>query len=73
MLYNTKRENMAERGIMMVFHSIIIGLIVYAIFMEMGVPQEKSENRSVLLGGVALIYMVLFDHDDPTAINKALI
>lgn len=57
----------------MVFHSIIIGLIAYAIFMAMGVPQEKSENRSVVLGGIALIYMVLFGHGAPIAINKSLI
>ena len=43
--------------------------------MKCGLGQDKvvAENRSLLVGAVALIYMVLFGHDfPPNTINPGL-
>ena len=61
-----------ERGATMAFHSIIIGFIIYAIMTFMGVDQEKAENRSVIIAGVVAVYMVLFGHGMPCAINPKI-
>jgi len=58
---------------MMVFHSAIIGVILYFI-MTLGLKQSAkvAENRSVLIAAVVLIYMVLFGHGMPNKLNKYL-
>lgn len=55
-----------ERGLVMLLHSIIIGLILY-IIMLFGLKQSSAvaENRSILIAAVALIYMILFGHGLP--------
>ena len=55
-----------ERGLMMLLHSVIIGLILYLI-MLLGLKQsaDVAENRSILIAAVALIYMILFGHGLP--------
>jgi len=60
-----------EGGLMMVLHSAIIGVVIYAL-MVFGLGQQKivAENRSILLASAALIYMVLFGHGLPTKLNK---
>jgi TRAP-type C4-dicarboxylate transport system permease small subunit len=60
-----------ERGLMMLFHSILIGVILF-IFMRfiLGQSIAVAEDRSVLLGAVVLIYMVLFGHRLPGSINR---
>ena len=62
-----------ERGLMMVLHSAIIGVILYFI-MTLGLNQNTrvAENRSILIASLVLIYMVLFGHGMPTKINKYL-
>jgi len=60
---------MNESGLTMVFHSAIIGLIIYAIMIFNNTEQEKAENRSVLIAGIALIYMVIFGHKTPSINN----
>ena len=62
-----------ERGLMMVLHSIIIGLILY-ILMVFVFNQEAmvAENRSILISAVILIYMILFGHSLPTKLNSNL-
>tara|TARA_B110000858_G_C17343988_1_gene267947 strand:+ start:205 stop:402 length:198 start_codon:yes stop_codon:yes gene_type:complete len=64
---------MGERGIMHLLHSAVIGVILYLILLYV-VKQSpsKAENMSVLVGGVALVYMVLFGHGLPTKINSNL-
>jgi low temperature requirement protein LtrA len=64
---------MEERGLMMLLHSSIIGVVVFLI-MKFGMKREtnKSENTSLLVGAIALIYMILFGHKLPTKINKNL-
>lgn len=58
---------------MMLLHSIVIGLLLY-IFMlfVLGQRQAVAENRSILLAGLVLVYMILFGHGLPTSINKTL-
>jgi hypothetical protein len=60
-----------ERGLMMVFHAIIIAIVLY-IFMFFILKQSSAvaENRSILLGAIILIYMILFGHGLPNSINK---
>jgi CBS domain containing-hemolysin-like protein len=55
-----------ERGLMMLLHAIIIGLILYLI-MLFGLKQPKAvaENRSLLIAAIVLIYMLLFGHGLP--------
>ena len=60
-----------ERGLVMVFHSIVIALILFFImFMLLKQPRQIAEDRSVLIGAIALAYMVLFGHGLPTRINR---
>ncbi len=58
---------------MMLVHSLIIGIVLY-LFMIYVLKQRPivAENRSILLGAVILIYMILFGHGLPTAMNKNL-
>ena len=55
-----------ERGLMMLLHSVIIGLILYLI-MLFGLKQSQTvaENRSLLIAAITLIYMLLFGHGLP--------
>ena len=62
-----------ESGRMMLVHSLIIGVLLYLFMLfVLGQKQAVAENRSILLGALALIYMILFGHGLPTSINKAL-
>ena len=60
-----------ERGLTMVIHSVIIGIILYLI-MTVGLQQQPvvAENRSILIASGVLIYMILFGHGLPGKINK---
>jgi hypothetical protein len=60
-----------ERGLMMLLHSLLIGLLLYAIMVFlMKQPARSAEDRSVLLGAIVLVYMVLFGHGLPKRINR---
>jgi len=60
-----------ERGLVMVFHCIIIALILFFImFLLLKQPIQVAEDRSVLIGAIALVYMVLFGHGLPNRINR---
>ena len=58
---------------MMLFHSVIIAILLY-VFMVFILKQKQivAENRSILLGALTLVYMILFGHRLPTSINKDL-
>ena len=60
-----------ERGLNMVLHSVIIGIILYCI-MIFGLGQQAivAENRSILIASGVLIYMILFGHGLPTKVNR---
>ena len=56
---------------MMVVHSVVIAVILY-LLMVFVLKQRPivAENRSILLGSIILIYMVLFGHGLPNKLNK---
>ena len=58
---------------MMVLHSLLIGVVLY-FGMVYGLQQSPmvAENRSVVIGAVILIYMVVFGHGLPGRINPML-
>ena len=60
-----------ERGLTMLFHSVIICIILYCFMVyTLGQNPAIAENRSLLLSSLTLIYMLLFGHKLPTSINK---
>ena len=65
---------MGERGLIMCVHSITIALVSYGIMYYLFKQSSIiAENRSVLLGGITLVYMVMFGHDiPPRGINPSL-
>ena len=60
-----------ERGLSMLLHSIIIGVLLY-LFMVFALGQNSvvAENRSILIAACILIYMILFGHGLPKSMNK---
>jgi hypothetical protein len=60
-----------ESGLMMVFHSVVIGVVAYLI-MKFALKQsnEISTDRSILLSTIVLAYMILFGHNLPISINS---
>lgn len=60
-----------ERGLMMLLHSAIIGVVLYLLMLYvLRQPSMIAENRSILIGAFVLIYMILFGHGLPTRMNK---
>jgi hypothetical protein len=62
-----------ERGLVMVVHGMIVALVSYVIMLY-GIKQRPmmAENRSILLGCLAVVYMVIFGHEAPSmaALNR---
>jgi hypothetical protein len=60
-----------ERGIMMLFHGLVIALVLYLVMVFL-LKQNcaVAENRSILMGAVVIIYMILFGHRLPGALNR---
>ncbi len=57
----------------MFIHSAVISLILYVIMrFIMKQPVLISQNRSILIGALALVYMILFGHGLPRQVNKNL-
>jgi hypothetical protein len=55
-----------ERGLNMVLHSLIIGIVLYFLMIfGLGQSPNLAENRSILIASVVLIYMILFGHKLP--------
>ena len=53
------------------FHAFIITLILYVLMkFLLKQSQTMSLNRSILIGALALAYMILFGHGLPTQINR---
>ena len=62
-----------ERGLEMVLHSVIIGLILYMLMVfVLKQKEEVAENRSILIAAILLIYMIVFGHGFPNKINNNL-
>ena len=64
---------MTERGLTMVIHSVVIGVMLYAM-MTLLLKQSPAvaENRSILIASAVLIYMIVFGHGLPTRMNAQL-
>jgi hypothetical protein len=64
---------MAERGLVMVMHSVIIGAVLYAV-MTFLLHQSPvvAENRSICIAAAVLIYMIVFGHGLPIRVNPQL-
>jgi len=62
-----------ERGLMMLLHSAIIGVVLYLLMVfALKQSQPVAENRSILLAALVLIYMILFGHGMPYKLNKMI-
>lgn len=62
-----------ERGLIMLLHSVIIGLILYILMVFVFKQKESiAENRSILISSLILIYMILFGHGIPDKLNSNL-
>lgn len=62
-----------ERGLMMLLHAVIIGVVLYLLMLY--VLKQRAivaENRSILIAALVLVYMILFGHGLPTSVNKSL-
>jgi hypothetical protein len=60
-----------ESGFTMFIHSVIITAILYVI-MKFILKQSDmvAQDRSILIGALSLVYMILFGHSLPTHINR---
>jgi hypothetical protein len=57
----------------MLLHSAIIVIVLYLFMVYvLGQRVAVAENRSLVLGALALVYMIMFGHGLPTSINKDL-
>jgi len=62
-----------ERPLMMIIHSVGIALILYLLMVYvLRQNYMVAETRSVFVGGVALLYMLMFGHSLPGKINRML-
>jgi hypothetical protein len=62
-----------ERGLMMLLHAILIGVVFYVIMVHgLHQPARIAENRSILFAAAIAIYMILFGHGLPTHMNPIL-
>jgi hypothetical protein len=60
-----------EGALTHLFHSFIITVVLYLIMrFALRQSQNMAMNRSILIGAVALVYMILFGHGLPTHINR---
>jgi hypothetical protein len=59
----------------MFIHSSIIAVVLYVVMkFILKQPEMMAQDRSILIGALALVYMILFGHGLPTTdINKNLL
>jgi hypothetical protein len=61
-----------ERGLEMVAHAAVIGIVLYFIMtVLLKQPQRVAEDRSVTIAGVVLVYMVVFGHGLPNNVSPS--
>lgn len=64
---------MQESGLMMLLHSVLIAIVLYIIMVFLlKQPSKVAEDRSIFLGALILLYMLLFGHKLPKSINPHL-
>ena len=60
-----------ESALVHLFHAFILTIVLYLLMrFALRQSQNMSLNRSLLIGAVALAYMILFGHGLPTHINR---
>ena len=60
-----------DSGFTMFIHSAIIAVILYVIMKFLLKQSEMvAQDRSILIGALTLVYMIMFGHSLPTHINK---
>ena len=65
-------ENM-ESGLTMLLHSLVIGVLLFVIMAYvLKQKQEIAVDRTLVISGLVLVYMVTFGHGLPNKINKNL-
>ncbi len=64
---------MDEGWFSMIVHSAIITIVLYVIMLY-GFRQtsDRAIHRSVLIGAIALVYMLMFGHGLPTRLHPNL-
>lgn len=63
-----------DQWYMMIIHAILIAIVLYVIMLYvLKQPATKAQNRSVLIGALVLVYMLVFGHGLPVSINKNLL
>ena len=64
-----------ESGFIMFIHSSIIAIVLYVIMkFILKQPEMIAQDRSILIGALVLVYMILFGHKLPTThINKNIL
>lgn len=62
-----------ERGLTMLLHSAVISVLLY-VLMVFVLKQRPvvAENRSLLIGALILIYMIVFGHGLPNKLNQQI-
>jgi TRAP-type C4-dicarboxylate transport system permease small subunit len=62
-----------ERGAVMFAHSAMIGIAIYMMMRYVfSQPALVAEDRSIVIAAFVLIYMIMFGHGMPGAMNKNL-
>jgi len=62
-----------ENGLSMVVHSLIIALLIFVIlFFLLKQSKNVAVDRSIFVGSLVLLYMILFGHGLPTKVNSNL-
>jgi hypothetical protein len=63
-----------ENSMIYFSHAVIMSVLLYVV-MTYGLKQthEVAQDRSILIGAYALVYMVLYGYGYPSVINKNII
>lgn len=63
-----------ETPLMMLVHALLIAVILYLV-MVYGLRQADAvaQARSMMIGAVVLIYMLLFGHDLPRSMRHSML
>jgi|TARA_B110000305_G_C18965784_1_gene414772 hypothetical protein len=60
-----------ERGLTMLMHSVLLGLLLYLVMVFLLRQNTRvAEDRSVLISALILAYMIIFGHGLPNKVNK---
>ena len=62
-----------DNGLMMVVHSLVIALVIFVIlFLILKQSKHVAIDRSIFVGSLVLLYMILFGHGLPNRVNSNL-